>query len=83
MSVGKEVIYESPDVPDPEEVELPKEAENGDIERVHLDLANAVKRFAGKFITAEGVGEFLIRRGLLRLFKAVDSLKYYMSWILL
>jgi len=55
MSVGKEVIYESPDVPEPEEIELPKEPENGDIERVHLDLTNAVKRFAGKFITAEGV----------------------------
>jgi DNA repair exonuclease SbcCD ATPase subunit len=53
MSVIKETIYETPDIPEIEEVIEPETFENKEVERVHLDVDAAIKRFAGRFISAE------------------------------
>ena len=59
MSVIKETIYETPDVEDVEEVQEPEAFENKEVERVHLDLDAAFKRFAGRFISSENTGNSL------------------------
>lgn len=59
MSMVKETIYESPDVPEENDFQLPAEGIDEDIERIHIDVEQAKKRFAGRFITADGVGMFL------------------------
>jgi hypothetical protein len=53
MSVIKETIYETPDIPVVEEVIEPETFENQDVERVHIDIEEARKRFAGRFISSE------------------------------
>jgi uncharacterized coiled-coil DUF342 family protein len=53
MSVIKETIYETPDIPEVEEIQEPETFENKEVERVHLDVDAAIKRFAGRFISAE------------------------------
>uniref|UniRef100_A0A7E4VK43 Dynactin subunit 2 n=1 Tax=Panagrellus redivivus TaxID=6233 RepID=A0A7E4VK43_PANRE len=56
MAEVKEIIYETPDVP--EAYEEPKEEKFDDaenIERVHLNVDEAMKKFAGRFISADNV----------------------------
>uniref|UniRef100_A0A914ZF72 Dynactin subunit 2 n=1 Tax=Panagrolaimus superbus TaxID=310955 RepID=A0A914ZF72_9BILA len=53
MSIIKETIYETPDVPEVEELQEPETFENKEVERVHLDVDAALKRFAGRFISSE------------------------------
>lgn len=60
MSVIKETIYETPDIPEVEEIQEPETFENKEVERVHLDVDAAIKRFAGRFISAEDSGILLI-----------------------
>uniref|UniRef100_A0AC34QUJ1 Dynactin subunit 2 n=1 Tax=Panagrolaimus sp. JU765 TaxID=591449 RepID=A0AC34QUJ1_9BILA len=55
MSMIKETIYESPDIPEVNDYQLPPEPAVEDIERIHIDVEQAKKRFAGRFITADGV----------------------------
>lgn len=56
MSIVKETIYETPDVDEAHPAPEPETFESADVERVHLDLDSAIKRFAGRFISAESSG---------------------------
>lgn len=57
MSVQKEDVYETEDVVVIDET-LPEERyDNPEIERVHIDLDGALKRFGGRMVNAKDVGK--------------------------
>uniref|UniRef100_A0A914R3C0 Uncharacterized protein n=1 Tax=Parascaris equorum TaxID=6256 RepID=A0A914R3C0_PAREQ len=49
MSIQKEDVYETEDLPEAEQ--------HMQVERIHIDMETALKRFKGRMINADHVGE--------------------------
>ncbi|KAL4002172.1 Dynamitin family protein [Acanthocheilonema viteae] len=56
MSLRKEDVYETEDLPEDDQQMIEDEvAESEEIERIHIDVDNAMKRFKGRLVSAENV----------------------------
>uniref|UniRef100_A0A0R3S623 Dynactin subunit 2 n=1 Tax=Elaeophora elaphi TaxID=1147741 RepID=A0A0R3S623_9BILA len=56
MSLRKEDVYETEDLPEDDQQMIEDEiAESEEVERVHIDVESAMKRFKGRLLSAENV----------------------------
>ncbi|EFO16078.1 hypothetical protein LOAG_12430 [Loa loa] len=56
MSLRKEDVYETEDLPEEDQQMIEDEiAESEEVERVHIDVDNALKRFRGRLLSTENV----------------------------
>jgi hypothetical protein len=56
MSLYKEDVYETEDLPEPEPDDKDEYFENKEIEKVHVDLKTAKRRFGNCVLESGGVG---------------------------
>ena len=65
MSIQKEVVYETEDVPVEEAPQAEEKFESEDVETMHTDVDAALKRFGGRLLDADKVGtelcNFIVR----------------------
>uniref|UniRef100_A0A915EP50 Dynactin subunit 2 n=1 Tax=Ditylenchus dipsaci TaxID=166011 RepID=A0A915EP50_9BILA len=55
MSVQKEDVYETDDIPVPEEIEIEEQFEDQAVEKIHVDVEGAIKLFGNRLLNADAV----------------------------
>ncbi|VDN04691.1 unnamed protein product [Thelazia callipaeda] len=55
MSYQKEDVYETEDLPEDDQQMIEDDFTESEVERVHIDVDNAMKRFKGRLLSAENV----------------------------
>lgn len=58
MSIQKEDVYESEDVPLIESVDYEEQFDDPGIEKIHMDMEGAIKLFGNRILNADDVGKF-------------------------